>query len=62
MKRSRKSGRMHFNKIVKALSEIYEISYKVTLYYYRKFGEDVKLTKMHLKRIYNTGLELETIN
>lgn len=53
---------MHYNKIAMALSKIYEISYKVALHYYRKFGEDVKLTKMHLKRIYNTGCELEIIN
>jgi len=54
--------RKHFNPIVRVLSELYEISYNVTLVYYRRYNQSIPTTKMHLSRIQRTGYELEIIN
>jgi len=49
-------------RIIRALSLIYEISYSVVRSYYYMFGEDVRVVKIHLNRIYQVGNELEIIN
>jgi hypothetical protein len=49
-------------RIIKAMSELYEISYRVVRYYYYHFGGNTQVTKLHLNRIYQTGNELSIIN
>lgn len=49
-------------RIIRLLSEIYEIGYNVVRKYYYRFNENVNVTKLHLSRIYRVGNELEIIN
>lgn len=49
-------------RIIRVLSELYEISYEVVRAYYYRFNENVGVVKLHLSRIYRTGNELEIIN
>lgn len=58
MKRPRK----HFNRFVRVLAELYDMSYAVVNAYYHRFNRDVQLTKFHLNRIMVTGHELESTN
>ena len=49
-------------RIIRLLSEIYDISYAVVRTYYYRYGEDLATTKLHLSRIYRVGNELSIIN
>lgn len=49
-------------RIIRVLSELYEISYNVVRYYYYQFKEDTRVVKLHLSRIYQVGNELLIIN
>ena len=49
-------------RIIRLLSEIYEVSYNVVRVYYYRYGENTDMVRLHLSRIYRTGNELEIIN
>ena len=49
-------------RIINALSQIYEIPYSTVRTYYYRYGEKTNTTKLHLSRIYRIGNELSTIN
>lgn len=49
-------------RIIRLLSELYEIGYSVVRTYYYRYGEDLAVTKLHLNRIYQTGNQLAIIN
>lgn len=49
-------------RIIAALSQIYEIPYNTVRAYYYRYNEQICVTRMHLNRIYVTGNELSIIN
>lgn len=49
-------------RIIKVLSELYEISYAVVRHYYYAFNQNTQVVKIHLNRIYQVGNELAIIN
>jgi hypothetical protein len=48
-------------RIIRVLSELYDISYAVVRAYYYRYQENVQATKLRLNLIYQTGLELEQL-
>lgn len=56
------SQKTQAERIIRLLSELYEIGYSVVRTYYYRYGEDLVVTKLHLNRIYQTGNELAIIN
>jgi hypothetical protein len=49
-------------RIIRLLSEIYEIGYNVVRVYYYRYNQKVNVVKLHLNRIYQIGNELSIIN
>lgn len=49
-------------RIIKVLSELYEISYMVVRHYYYAYNQNTSVVKLHLNRIYTVGNELSIIN
>lgn len=48
-------------RIIRVLSELYEVRVHIVSKLYYRFNEDVQVTKFHLKRMYYAGID-ETIN
>jgi len=57
-----KPRKKRFNRFVRVLAELYDMSYHAVLHHYNNFNRDVKVTQLHLKRIVSAGHQLDFID
>ena len=57
-----KNKRRRINPVVRILSQIYEIDYKITMRIYNRFNRNLTVAKIELNRMYQNQNELAIID
>ena len=57
-----KNKRRRINPVVRILSQIYEIDYKITMRIYNRFNRNLAVAKIELNRMYQNQNELAIID